>query len=231
MDLLQNLENYLLDLLLLDDIDTIFQERLASYELINKYNSDNTLNNNYDAIEFLLTAIKEKPLIDLRKSEENKILKDLVNLFDSGKIPNESDVNNMDNNQYNDIHQYFFNKVIIELKIEEFNLLPFNDEELEFNEEMSYPDRVFVENQFDLMEDIENLIEFLIVSCFNGVDLTFENISNKAIKYKYFFDLLIYQINMISFTKNIYKDALDKLILFREKINNAIEYNIPLKID
>lgn len=36
---------------------------------------------------------------------------------------------------------------------------------------------------------------------------------------------------MISFTKEIYKDALDKLIVFREKINNAIEYNIPLKID
>lgn len=70
MDLLQNLENYLLVLLLLDDIDPIFEERLASYELINKYNSDNTLNNNYDAIEFLLSAIKEKPLIDLRKSEK-----------------------------------------------------------------------------------------------------------------------------------------------------------------
>ena len=117
MDLLQNLENYLLDLLLLDDIDPIFEERLASYELINKYNSDNTLNNNYDAIEFLLSAIKEKSLIDLRKSEENKVLKELVNLFDSGKIPNESYINNLNNDQYCDIHQYFFNKVIIEFKI------------------------------------------------------------------------------------------------------------------
>ena len=226
MDLLEKLENYILDLLLLDEIDPIFEERLASYELIHSYYDGISNTSHYKSIEFLLEAIKKKPLIDFRKSPFNDILRKIFDLLNKNLKLEKGFLENINNINAPEIFKYFFNKFIIAARIDEFNQVPVFETEIE-----DYPDRVYIENQFDLIEDIENLIDYISKFCFNNKIISFDNIVNKAVNYKYFFDLLIFNITLIKFTKEMYGDILTDIISIRKKIINAIEYNIPLKID
>tara|TARA_B110000977_G_C11085674_1_gene494598 strand:+ start:4449 stop:5126 length:678 start_codon:yes stop_codon:yes gene_type:complete len=224
MDLLQNLENYILDLLLLDDIDPIFKERLDSYQLINSYNNS-YFNDDYITINYLIETINEKPLINLRKSKSNQLLLQVSNLLETTDFLDDSLIKILEETVCPKIHQYFFNKVIINNKRDELNLEPFFEKEID-----GYPDRVLIANQFDLIKDIKNLMSYLSIYCFDCKELKIRNIRNKSIDYLYFFELVIYEINILRFTKDLYTNELINLINIRERIINAIEYNIPLKI-
>tara|TARA_B100000768_G_scaffold176613_1_gene189587 strand:+ start:1118 stop:1795 length:678 start_codon:yes stop_codon:yes gene_type:complete len=224
MDLLQNLENYILDLLLLGDIDPIFEERLNSYQLINSYNNS-YFNDDYITIKYLIETINEKPLINLRKSKSNKLLFQVSNLLETNGFLDKSLITILEETDGPKIHQYFFNKIIIDNKLDELKLVPFFEKELD-----GYPDKILVANHFDLIKDINNLISYLSIYCFDSKELKIINIRNKAIDYIYFFELVIFQINILKFTKDLYASELINLINIRERIINAIEYNIPLKI-
>ena len=112
MDLLQNLENYILDLLLLGDIDPIFEERLNSYQLINSYNNS-YFNDDYITIKYLIETINEKPLINLRKSKSNKLLFQVSNLLETNGFLDKSLITILEETDGPKIHQYFLTKLLL----------------------------------------------------------------------------------------------------------------------
>ena len=198
MDLIEQLEKYIINLLL-GFQDPISDDRLKSYHTINLVFDNNT-------ISYLLNLAKEIPLII--NEDLNKYLSLCYEFIkNNDRIELINILNKLDSLDIPELYQYFFNKIIIKIKIEEFNSFPFIDNMID-----DFPKRILVKNQIDLIEDIIIIKNYLEYNCFNNMEIIAENINNKYKDYIYFIKLLKYQICILSETKIIFSKLLKNII-------------------
>lgn len=163
---------------------------------------------------------------NLPNNKYKKLYHNCINLLENNnyeKLDKVFDI--IDKINLHPLYDYFFSKIQIKYKLNIFNETPIFDEII-----YQYPDRIYINNIFDLEEDINNLIKFISIVCCNNKKIIYENVTNEAIRYLYFFKLVIYNINITKKTRNKYKNILINICDIEKKINNCIKYNIPLKI-
>ena len=203
MDLIDQLEKYIINLLF-GSKDPISEDRLKSYHTINLVLNNNTISYLLNLAKNISSIINEdinEYLIicyELEKSNNRIKLINMLNKLETLDIP--------------ELYKYFFNKIIIKFKIEEFNKFPFIDNVIE-----DFPRRILIKNQIDLIEDIIIIKKFIEKQCFNKKDISIENINDKYQDYLYFFKLLKYQICILSETKIIFSKLLKNITNIENK--------------
>jgi len=200
MKLLNTIENYALKVILEDSEDIkseIEFERLKGFKLINEtINSNDELN--YQANMYLITGLNEyennanykllytsikELVLENRFSELDNVYQSLGKLKEIPKI-----------------YKYFFDKMRLEYKITEYNLLVPNCE-VEIDD---YPNRIKIENSFDLVKEIRVIIKFIKKKCFDNQILEFSYLNSNVEKYYYFIRLLKFYLEILPEIKNIF---------------------------
>lgn len=219
MSILKSIEEYALNLLMNNKTDDIFQDRIKTFETINSVLEDR-------AIDYLIYSIESYNLI--KKNEHYKLLyNNCCKLLENNKISQlEKVLDKIQNINLPTIYKYFFNKIKIKISIDKFN----NNFELFDKEIIIYPNRIFIENTFDLEDDIENLKDFLLEICFDRRVFNKKYINNNIISYEYFLHLLQYNLEIIPEIKEKYKDDYNEINEILKKIDNSKKNNIPIKI-
>ena len=200
MTLIQGLENYILDLLLFKKKDIIMTERFNSYHTINLVFCDKT-------ISYLL--YHSKNIVEIRNKDFSDYLKLCQQLQkEKNNYKLIKTLEHLENINIPIIYKFFFNKIIIYLKLHEFYKYPFIDNMID-----DFPNRIIINNQFDLEEDIVIITQFLKKMCFNNMEFILENINNKACDYLYFFKILKYEIYILPETKIIFNNLVENIII------------------
>lgn len=220
MEIIHKIENLVLDILLsnLDQLtlDNIIFDRINCLKKINTCFPNTT-------VTYLLENIN---LENLPNNKYQKLYDNCIKLLDNNnyeKLEKVFDI--IDKMNLHPLYYYFFSKIQIKYKLNLFNETPLCEDII-----YEYPNRIYINNIFDLEQDIDNLIKFIsLVSC-NNKKVCYKNVTNEAIRYHYFFKLVIYNINITKKTREKYKNILNNIYDIEKKINDSIKYNIPLKI-
>lgn len=219
MSILKNIEEYALNFLLNGTTDDIFQDRIKTFQTINSVLEDR-------AIDYLIYSIESYNII--KKKESYRILyNNCCNLLKKNKISQlELVLNKIENINLPKIYKYFFNKIKIKIFIDKFN----QNEDMFDSDIIDYPQRIFIENSFDLEDDINNLIDYLLKICFDKRVFDCKYLNNNIINYEYFVKLLKYNLEIIPDIKNKYIDIYHEINKIFIKIDNSKKNNIPIKL-
>ena len=225
MTILKHIESYALDLLLNNKQDEIMNERIDCFKTINSINSN-------DKVQFLIENISETFYNNNNNIIKNNYYKILYlnckKLLENNKIEQLEKVFEKINkiNNIPELYKYFFDKIKIKIRIKKFNeLIPISENV--FN---SYPNRIKIDDSFDLQNDIYELKRFILKECFIKNKFDENYMTSNISHYYYFLKVLKYNLEILESVKN------NNIILYNEivKINNLIlnsqKYKIPLKL-
>lgn len=228
MNIIHKVEDLILDILLSKNLNKLIKEELL-FEKINCFKNINNCfpDNDVDSLLNLIPNenIIEKVVFDINKKYQQLYL-NCVNLMeDKNYIRLAKIFVILDKINIHPLYYYFFSKIQIKFKLEIFNIVPLSESII-----YDYPMRVYIDNIYDLEKDIGNMIYFISTMCCQNKKIIFENITNDAINYHYFFQLVIYNIKITKKTRQKYNYIINDLMLLEKKISFSINNNIPLKI-
>lgn len=219
MRLLNNIEEYALDFLTGKN-DDIMEERINCFEKLNSVYCD-------ARIEYLIRGIRDYELNNKNNEKYKELYKNCLILLENNKMEQLKNVfKNIEKVNLPKLYKYFFNKIKIKLKINEFNnIFPMCEDELDL-----YPIRKEINNSFDLEEDINVLEEFLLENCFERKIFEEDYLTNKISMYYYLLKVLKYELEILEDIKEQKKNLYENVIKIEKKILDSKKYNIPIKL-